>query len=184
MVYWELSLISSTVPPPPTKPDEHLPELAFPTSPAGHPSTSEAPPTTPGTPPTASEAPPTRSKRHGPGMGTSDSVSWEPANYKHTRCRHIEAPTLIPATPAIGDLNGDGRLEIAYVILWGSMNWEGFNMPPKLLIRTLTLEDLFVYGKGVVDFSRFLPLVQQPWTRYMGTLGNNVFKVPRHRGHM
>jgi len=118
-------------------------------------------------------------------MGTSDSGHWESVNYKHARCSHIEGPSLIPATPAIGDLNGDGRLEIAYVILWGSINGEGFKMPPKLLIRTLTLEDRFVdvYGKGVVDFSRFLPLAQQPWTRYMGTLGNNVFKVRRHRGH-
>ncbi len=76
---------------------------------------------------------------------------------------------------AIGDLNGDGRLEIAYVVLWASEK-----MPPQMLVKVFTLEDRFdeVYGQGVVDFSRFLPAKQQPWLRYMGTHGDNVYTHP------
>ena len=96
---------------------------------------------------------------------------------------------MIPATPAIGDLNGDGRLEVAYVMLWGSLGGENFAMPPKLLIKTFTIEDRFVevYGRGMVDFSRFLPVEQQPWTRYMGARGDNVFREagrPGSRNHV
>ena len=138
------------------------------------PSSDDEPPPHPHeVPPT--DAQPTRNKRHGM---SKPQKNWETNDYKHIRCDRIEGPSMIPATPTIGDLDGDGRLEVAYVMLWGSLGGETFAMPPKLLIKTFTLEDRFVevYGRGVVDFSRFLPIRQQPWTRYMGARGDNVFR--------
>ncbi len=79
-----------------------------------------------------------------------------------------------PSTPfiAIGDLDGDGRLEIVYIVLWGAEA-----APPRMLVKAFTLQDRFdeVYGPGVLDFSQFLPASQQPWLRYMGTRGDNVY---------
>ena len=79
---------------------------------------------------------------------------------------------------AIGDLDGDGRLEVAYVINWGSLEEGKPIVPPKFLVKVFTLETKVreMYGEGVVDFSQFLPIEQQLWTRYMGARGDNIFR--------
>ena len=81
---------------------------------------------------------------------------------------------------AIADLDGDGRLEVAYALVWGNIDRNAALItPPKLLVEVLTLEDRFteVYGEERVDFSRFLPSAQQPWSRYMGATGDGVFRL-------
>ena len=52
-------------------------------------------------------------------------------------------------------------------------------VPPKFKVFVFTLEERFkeVYGSDVVvDFNGFLPSNEQPWSRYMGTTGDNVYR--------
>ena len=64
------------------------------------------------------------------------------------------------------------------MIISGTLGSDVSMLPPKVLIKAYTLEDRFmeVYGDGVLEFSQFLPANQQPWTRYMGAQGDNVFR--------
>ena len=93
------------------------------------------------------------------------------------RCSHVSSPTSIYTTPLLGDFNNDGRLDVNYVIVWGS----GYEGAFKTLLVTSDLERLFVgaYGKEILDFERFLSPAEQPWTQYMGQKGDNVFMLPK-----
>ena len=97
--------------------------------------------------------------------------------------RKIESLTqYFPFPPAIGDLDGDGSLEVAYAVVWGGADTNTyFAIPPRLVVRAFTLEDRFteVYGEKKLEFSRFLPSDQQPWTHYMGATGDGVFRLHR-----
>ena len=93
------------------------------------------------------------------------------------RCSHVSSPTSIYTTPLLGDFNNDGRLDVNYVIVWGS----GYEGAFKTLLVTSDLERLFVgaYGKEILNFERFLAPTEQPWTQYMGQKGDNVFMLPK-----
>lgn len=96
--------------------------------------------------------------------------------------------TQVIASPAIGDFNSDGRLDVAYSVVWSSIVPGG--TVPELKVFAFTLEERYRQtvgvtddneeGKGqkVVNFESFLPADQQPWSRYMGRHGNNIY----HRG--
>ena len=93
------------------------------------------------------------------------------------------APIMIVTTPTIGDVNGDGKLEVSYAVVWSSPgdSMNGREVPPQMKVTTFTLEDKFkeVYGEGVIDFQRFLPPEKQPWPRYMGATADGVYH-PQH----
>lgn len=87
----------------------------------------------------------------------------------------------IIASPAVGDFNLDGHLDVSYGIVWTPVM--SVNVP-MLKVFTFTLEDRFrqvyqqeekVKGQPLVDFDEFLPADQQPWNRYMGHHGNSTF---------
>ena len=87
------------------------------------------------------------------------------------------------ASPAVGDFNSDGRLEVAYSIVWSSVFPGGFGAVPQLKVFAFTLEDRYrqvmeeeVRRQNLVDFDKFLPADQQPWNKYMGRHGNSVFE--------
>lgn len=92
---------------------------------------------------------------------------------------------MVVASPAIGDLNNDGKLEIVYLIVWGGVDsGMGENLPPRFTIYVDTLEDKVreVFGEeGVQWVKKFLPGGEQPWTRYMGAGGDNVYRRPTHK---
>ena len=86
-------------------------------------------------------------------------------------------------TPAVGDFDSDGCLDVAYSVVWSSV---GFGIMPKFKVFAFTLEERYrqvvvaigdeeVKDQKVVDFESFLPVDQQPWNRYMGHHGNNVY---------
>ena len=88
----------------------------------------------------------------------------------------------VVATPAVGDFNSDGRLEVAYSVVWSSAFPSWSEAAPQLKVFAFTLEDRFrqlmeeeVISQTLVDFDKFLPADQQPWNRYMGHRGNSVF---------
>ncbi len=90
-------------------------------------------------------------------------------------------------TPAVGDFDSDGRLDVAYSAVWSSITPNNEDAIPELKVFAFTLEERYrmiadpnpeVKGEAVVDFESFLPANQQPWNRYMGRHGNNVY----HRG--
>lgn len=94
-------------------------------------------------------------------------------------------------TPAVGDFDSDGRLDVAYSVEWSSVTQDGEDTIPELKVFAFTLEERYkqmivgpgggdeeVKGEKLVDFESFLPADQQPWNRYMGRHGNNVY----HRG--
>jgi hypothetical protein len=92
-------------------------------------------------------------------------------------------------TPAVGDFDSDGRLDVAYSVVWSSIAPDGLGAIPELKVFAFTLEERYrrqmmavapsgdgeVKGQKVVDFESFLPADQQPWNRYMGHHGNNVY---------
>lgn len=94
------------------------------------------------------------------------------------------SPDMVVASPAIGDLNDDGKLEIVYIVVWGGADsGMGAELPPRFTIYVDTLEDRVrdVFGEeGVRWVEKFLPRGQQPWTRYMGAGGDNVYHRPAH----
>ena len=91
------------------------------------------------------------------------------------------------ATPVLGDVNGDGHLDVALAVQHSAVHvripaisYFFINYYESQMTVTMdTLEDLVVetYGEGAVDFSQFLPADQQPWTRYMGRNGDGVYSV-------
>ena len=94
-------------------------------------------------------------------------------------------------TPAVGDFDSDGRLDVAYSVVWSSVVPGSVSTIPQFKVFSFTLEERYrqmvmdpsgqdeeVIGHKVVDFESFLPADQQPWNRYMGHHGNNVY----HRG--
>ena len=85
-------------------------------------------------------------------------------------------------TPAVGDFDSDGRLDVAYSAVWSSITPDGEDTMPELRVFALTLEERYKKmivdsgsGETVVNFESFLPADQQPWNRYMGRHGNNVY---------
>ncbi len=116
----------------------------------------------------------------------SDYIDYDPSDKRKVRCAHILLPITDVATPTIGDVNADGKLELSYVVGWegipGSEDYFGGKTPRKIRLRTFTIEDRFVrvFGKGKLDFSNFLSPDKQPWTKYMGQTGDNVF-LPKHK---
>ena len=98
---------------------------------------------------------------------------------KLLRCSHISSPTAIYTTPLLGDFNSDGRLDIAYLVVWTMT----ISVAPRMIIVASDLEEMFVkvYGTEILDFGTFLPPEEQPWTQYMGRTGNNIFKLSTSR---
>ena len=91
------------------------------------------------------------------------------------------------STPAVGDFDSDGRLDVAYSVVWSSIVPGGMGTIPQFKVFAFTLEERYrqigggdneVKDQKVVDFELFLPADQQPWNRYMGRYGNNTY----HRG--
>ena len=109
-------------------------------------------------------------------------------NRKAVRCAHILTPWYSPSTPAIADLNGDGKFEII-VSMGFSQAFTKPLIPPelsdiihpqKVVTHAFTIQDKIeeVYGSTVVnkiDFSSYYPIDKQPWTQYMGTQGNGIY---------
>ena len=72
--------------------------------------------------------------------------------------------------------------------MWSSVTPDGEDTIPELKVFAFTLEerykkmavdpgvsDLEVKDETVVNFESFLPADKQPWNRYMGRHGNNVY---------
>lgn len=120
---------------------------------------------------------------------------------KGLRCASIVAPVQLASTPAIADLENDGRVELVVSVSYtgvpgeySSLNFE-FLHPPKLVVQAFSIEDRFnvvyknsdaagggdggtITGEELVDFSSYYSVAEQSWTEYMGTNGNGVFTDP------
>ena len=126
----------------------------------------------------------THMKRHG-SMSVDHNLEIHLHNRKMVRCAHILAPYMLPATPAVGDFNQDGKLDgVVSIMYYGLLNdlvQLTIFHPPKVMVRAFTLEDRLkeVYGTdaNIVDFSTCYPPQQQPWTQYMGSQGNGVYTI-------
>ena len=86
------------------------------------------------------------------------------------------------ASPAVGDFDSDGRLDVAYSVVWASAFQSELETAPELKVFAFNLEDRYsqlmgeeVKGQKLVDFDSFLLADHQPWNRYMGRHGNNVY---------
>ena len=95
---------------------------------------------------------------------------------------YIHPPLQVIGTPAVGDFDSDGRLDVAYSAVWSNIVPDSEDTTPELKVFAFTLEERYkmiadpkVKGEAVVDFESFLPADQQPWNRYMGRYGNNVY---------
>ena len=112
---------------------------------------------------------------------------------KGLRCAHILAPIQSESTPAITDLDGDGKPEavvpIVYSKIPGKYSSDPFLHPPKVVVQTFTIEDQFklaYHGNNddestneeLIDFSSYYSIAEQPWTEYMGTNGDGIFVHP------
>ena len=128
-------------------------------------------------------------KRHvggGPHQHSSDGVggadnSVDPLAEKlhSSRCSHVTYPNGMVGTPLVTDLNGDGRLDVVYDIVWSSPRMA---VPPFLMSVAADLEDLFeeAYGRGILDFDLvFEPPRDQPWSQYMGRNMDSVYRPPQ-----
>ena len=85
-----------------------------------------------------------REKRHD-GPHPSHTSSSSNSSDRDLRCSHIMIPEMIVSTPAIGDLDKDGRLEIAYLVSWrtNSRSSEEVviqDLPPHFTVFVETLE--------------------------------------------
>lgn len=91
------------------------------------------------------------------------------------RCGHVSTPTAIVSTPLLGDFDADEHLDLSYIVVWSSTYIPSL----KTLVVASDLEEFFAgtYGKGILDFSVFLPPKEQPWSQYMGSRGDNVFRM-------
>ena len=89
-------------------------------------------------------------------------------------------------TPAVGDFDSDGCLDVAYSVVWSSITPADLGATPEFKVFAFTLEERYrqlvatsgdeeVKGRKVMDFESFLPVDQQPWNRYMGHHGNNIY---------
>ena len=132
-----------------------------------------------------------RQKRHSHSSEDKNGMKKLFENRKNVRCAHIISPLLSPATPAISDLNGDGKLEGIFNILYTQAPSD-FSIPPlddilhppKFYVQAFTIQDRLeeVYGKTVADnvnFAGYFPLQDQPWLQYMGSRGDGIFVNPR-----
>ena len=90
---------------------------------------------------------------------------------------------MVPSTPSISDLNKDGQLEVAYAMIWGGSDSQfGTNLPPRIKVYAFTLREKVreVYGEeGDGWVQHLLPSDKQPWPRYMGGSGDNIFRPPQ-----
>ena len=127
-----------------------------------------------------------REKRHdGPHPGhTPSSSNSSDGDQRGLRCSHIMIPEMIVSTPAIGDIDEDGRLEIAYLVSWRANSRSSEEvviqeLPPRFTVFVKTLE-MRVKGEeeGETWLESFLPGGQQPWTHYMGARGDNIYSRP------
>lgn len=112
-------------------------------------------------------------------------------NRKTVRCAHVLAPLMSPGTPAISDLNGDGKFEGIFNLLYSQApsefslpQFDNIMHPPKIIVHAFTIQDRLeeVYGKTVADnvnFAGYFPLQDQPWLQYMGSHGDGIFVNPR-----
>lgn len=131
-----------------------------------------------------------RTKRHGavphnkPKLGSNGLPIEEPLsleemmhNLHGARCSHLAYPNSVVGTPLLTDLNSDGHQDIVYDIVWSPRTAS----PPQILAVAADLELLFekAYGKGILDFSTFVPSKDQPWSQYMGKNANCVFRPPQ-----
>ena len=94
------------------------------------------------------------------------------------------------SSPAVGDFNSDGRLDVTYSVVYSGIVLENMGTVPEFKVFAFTLEDRYRQMVGIsegdeegrdqkiVNFESFLPANQQPWNKYMGHHGNNVY----HRG--
>ena len=89
-------------------------------------------------------------------------------------------------TPAIDDFDSDGCLDVAYsMLVWSSIAPGDRRTTPEFKVFAFTLEERYrqlvaigdeeVKDQKAVDFKLFLPVDQQPWSRYMGHHGNNTY---------
>ena len=101
---------------------------------------------------------------------------------RQLRCGHVLAPGMLISSPVIGDLNSDGKLEVVYVMMWKAADKDApHTPPPSFTVHVAPLEERVgeVFGQeGVEWVHSFLPGDQQPWTRYMGSGGDNVYRRP------
>ena len=71
---------------------------------------------------------------------------------------------------------------MTYSVVWASPVAGKVGVLPELKVFGFTMEERYtqvvgeeVKGRNLVDFKSFLPADQQPWSRYMGRYGNNVY---------
>ena len=123
----------------------------------------------------------THMKRHG-SMSVDHNLEIHLHNRKMVRCAHILAPYMLPATPAVGDFNQDGKLDGVVSIMYFTVSNElNIFHSENVIVKAFTLEDRLkeVYGTdaNIVDFSTYYTPQQQPWTQYMGSQGNGVYTI-------
>ena len=94
-------------------------------------------------------------------------------------------PSMVVSTPSLVDVNGDGHIEVVYLEYMSGMSTPAFTMVPnklntaKVYLKVVTLKEAFnqqLGDKAAVNFNVFLPFDKQPWTKYMGSSGDNVYR--------
>lgn len=93
-------------------------------------------------------------------------------------------PLNTAGTPAITDLNGDGKYEIVTTVVYSPIPSDytrpvlNFIHMPKIIVQTFTIDTrLKEIGVTNVDSSSYYPLNEQPWTQYMGREGNGIYNT-------
>ena len=94
-------------------------------------------------------------------------------------------PSMVVSTPSFVDVNGDGHLEVVYLEYMSGTSTPAFGTVPnklstaKVYLKVVTLKKAFnqkLGDKAAVNFNAFLPFDKQPWTKYMGSNGDNVYR--------